>query len=104
MYSIVYMRKKFIENQFNQIGGRKGQSNGGDDEQGNPRERERERERERGWKSNKESSKMMKLEFGIDFESKNFCQPRHFSNEILNSLRICLTTGLIVSKWVGVLV
>ena len=37
------MRKKFIENQFNQIGGRKGQSNGGDDEQGNPRERERER-------------------------------------------------------------
>ena len=38
------MRKKFIENQFNQIGGRKGQSNGGDDEQGNPRVRERERE------------------------------------------------------------
>ena len=28
--------------------GRKGQPNGGDDEQGNPRERERERERERG--------------------------------------------------------
>ena len=38
------MRKKFIENQFSQIDGRKGQPNGGDDEQGNPRERERERE------------------------------------------------------------
>ena len=44
MYPIVYRRKKFIENQFSQIDGRKGQPNGGDDEQGNPRERERERE------------------------------------------------------------
>ena len=35
------MRKKFIENQFSQIDGRKGQPNGGDDEQKNPRERER---------------------------------------------------------------
>ena len=43
MYPIVYRRKKFIENQFSQIDGRKGQPNGGDDEQGNPRERERER-------------------------------------------------------------
>ena len=35
------MRKKFIENQFSQIDGRKGQPNGGDDEQGNPKKRER---------------------------------------------------------------
>ena len=27
----------------------------------------------------------MKLEFGIDFESENFCRPHHFSNEIFNS-------------------
>ena len=92
------MRKKFIENQFSQIDGRKGQPNGGDDEQGNPRERERERERGGGWKSNKESSQIMKLEFGIDFERKNFCRLCHFSNEILNSLKICLMMWCFSSK------